>query len=90
MAMKIRSKLIMELHEQGLSGRKIIRTGRMSMDSVSEFFDIASDRGITWVGVKDMPDDDAYRCSTQASTCVRACSRGLTVATCTPRWLRPA
>ena len=48
MARKIRAKLIMELREQGLSRRKIAKTRHMSMESVCDVFDIASDRGISW------------------------------------------
>ena len=46
MARKIRAKLIMELREQGLSRRTIAKTRHMSMESVCEVFDIASERGI--------------------------------------------
>lgn len=61
MARKIRAKLIMELREQGLSRRMIAKTRRMSMESVCDVFDIATDRDIGWDEVKDMPDDDVYR-----------------------------
>ena len=61
MARKIRAKLIMELREQGLSRRKIAKTRRMSMESVCDVFDIASEHGISWADVKDMSEDDAYR-----------------------------
>ncbi len=33
----------------------------MSMQSVCEVFDIASERGIGWDDVKDLSDDEAYR-----------------------------
>lgn len=61
MARKIRVKLVMELREQGLSRRKIAKTRHMSMESVCDVFDIASERGISWADVRDMPEDDAYR-----------------------------
>ena len=61
MARKIRTKLIMELREQGMSRRSIAQTRRMSMESVCEVFDIAAERGIAWEDVRDVPDDDVYR-----------------------------
>ena len=48
MARKIRAKLIMELREQSVSRRSIASSRHMSMDSVSEVFDIAAERSITW------------------------------------------
>ena len=61
MARKIKAKLIMELREQGLSRRMIAKTRRMSMESVCDVFDIATDRDIGWDEVKDMSDDDVCR-----------------------------
>ena len=61
MARKIRAKLIMELREQGMSRRSIAQTRHMSMDSVCEVFGIAEERGIAWVDVEGMPDEDVYR-----------------------------
>lgn len=49
MARKIKAKLMMELREQGVSRRSIARMHRMSMESVYDVFDIADERGITWV-----------------------------------------
>lgn len=63
MARKIRAKPMMELREQGLSRRKIAKTRHMSMESVCDVSDIASERGISWADVRDMPEDDAYRLS---------------------------
>ena len=60
MARKIRAKLIMELREQSVSRRSIASSRHMSMDSVSEVFDIAAERSITWDQVKDMPEDEVY------------------------------
>ena len=57
---KIRAKLIMELREQSVSRRSIASSRHMSMDSVSEVFDIAAERSITWDQVKDMPEDEVY------------------------------
>lgn len=61
MARKIRAKLIMELREQGMSRRRIASTRHMSMESVCEVFDIASERGIGWDDVAGLTDDEAYR-----------------------------
>ena len=61
MARKIKAKLIMELREQGASRRAIASSRHMSMLSVCEVFDIASERGIGWDDVKDLSDDEAYR-----------------------------
>ena len=61
MARKIRTKLIMELREQGLSRRKIAKTRHMSMESVCEVFDIAAERSISWGAVEGMSDDEVYR-----------------------------
>lgn len=60
MARKIRAKLIMELRDQGMSRRSIVKTRHMSMGSVCEVFDIADDRGITWDQVKGMGDERVY------------------------------
>lgn len=61
MARRIRAKPMMGLREQGVSRRAIARTRHMSMESACDVSDIASERGISWADVRDMPEDDAYR-----------------------------
>ena len=61
MARKIKARLIMQLREQGESRRGIARIRHMSMSSVCEVFDIADERGISWVDVEPLSDEEAYR-----------------------------
>ncbi|WP_418243974.1 hypothetical protein [Ellagibacter isourolithinifaciens] len=51
----------MELRERGMSRRSIAKTRRMSMESVSEAFGIAEERGISWADVEPLTDEEAYR-----------------------------
>ena len=90
MARKIRAKLIMELREQSVSRRSIASSRHMSMDSVSEVFDIAAERSITWDQVKDMPEDESIACSASKGTGAIACSRSPIGTTFTRRWPKSA
>lgn len=60
MARMIKVKLIMELRDQGMARRSIAKTRHMSMGSVFQVFDIADDRGITWIQVKDLGEEQVY------------------------------
>lgn len=57
MARMIKVKLIMELRDQGMARRSIAKTRHMSMGSVFQVFDIADERGITWIQVKDLGEE---------------------------------
>lgn len=60
MARMIKVKLIMELRDQGMARRSIAKTRHMSMGSVFQVFDIADERGITWIQVKDLGEEQVY------------------------------
>ena len=61
MARKINVKLILELRDAGLSRSNIASTRHMSKHSVSEVFDIAEEKGISYSDVKDMDENSVYR-----------------------------
>ena len=75
MARKIRAKLIMELREQSVSRRSIASSRHMSMDSVSEVFDIAAERSITWDQSRTCRKTRSIACSASKGTGAIACSR---------------
>lgn len=50
----------MELRDQGMARRSIAKTRHMSMGSVFQVFDIADERGITWIQVKDLGEEQVY------------------------------
>lgn len=60
MARMIKVKLIMEFRDQGMARRSIAKTRHMSMGSVFQVFDIADERGITWIQVKGLGEEQVY------------------------------
>ena len=61
MARKINVKLILELHDAGMSRNAIASTRHISRHSVSEVIHLAEDNGISYKDVQDMEDNDVYR-----------------------------
>lgn len=61
MANRINVKLILELHSSGMSRNEIARSRHMSRSSVSSVVNIARDKNISYVDIKDMNDDVIYR-----------------------------
>ncbi len=61
MARKIKVKLILELHEQGVSMNEISSTRKISKHSVCATVEKAKQKGLSYKNVKDMTDDAAYR-----------------------------
>ncbi len=61
MARKIKVKLILELHAQGMSMNEISRSRHISKHSVSATVGMAAKKGLSYTAVKDMTDDAAYR-----------------------------
>lgn len=61
MANRINVKLILELHSSGMSRNEIARLRHMSRSSVSSVVNIARDKNISYVDIKDMNDDVIYR-----------------------------
>ena len=61
MARKIKVKLILELHEQGISMNEISMTRNISKHSVCATVEKAKQKGLSYKDVKDMTDDAAYR-----------------------------
>lgn len=61
MANKINVKLILELHDAGMSRNGIASTRHMSGHSVSDVIHIAKDKGISYKDVQDLEEDEVYR-----------------------------
>ena len=59
MAKKIQVKQILELRAAGLSQNNIAKSRHMSKSSVSDVFQIAQERSISYEGVKTMRPDGA-------------------------------
>ena len=60
MARKIKVKLILELHEQGISMNEISNTRKISKHSVCATVEKAKQNGLSYKDVKDMTDDAGY------------------------------
>lgn len=60
MARKIRARLVLQLSEAGLSGRRIAATQGVSRNSVSEVLAAAREAGIGWREAEAMTDAEAY------------------------------
>ena len=60
MARKINVKLILELREAGMSRSAIASTRKISRNSVSDVFNIADEKRITFSDVSGMSDEEAY------------------------------
>ena len=60
MAKKIQVKQILELRAAGLSQNNIAKSRHMSKSSVSDVFQIAQERNISYEGVKAMRPDEVY------------------------------
>ena len=61
MARKINVKLILELRDAGMSRSSIASTRKISRNSVSDVFNIADEKRITFDDVRNMSDEEAYR-----------------------------
>ena len=61
MARKINVKLILELRDAGMSRSSIASTRKFSRNSVSDVFNIADEKRITFDDVRNMSDEEAYR-----------------------------
>ena len=61
MARKINVKLIMQLRDAGLSRSTIASTRHISRHSVSDVFNIADERGISYADVRDLEETEVYR-----------------------------
>lgn len=61
MAKKINVRLILQLHDSGMSQNDIVRTRHMSKTSVSAVVSIAKEKGITFPSVMGMSDADLYK-----------------------------
>lgn len=60
MAKKIQIKLIMELRSTGMSQRSIAQTRHMSRTSVSNVFEIATARGLTYADISSKSSSELY------------------------------
>ncbi|GAA2013817.1 IS21 family transposase [Brevibacterium samyangense] len=60
MVRKIRAKLVLKLRAEGLSGRTIAASHRMSRKSVSAVLDAALEQGITYADIADESEDVVY------------------------------
>lgn len=61
MARKINVKLILELRDAGMSRSAIASTRKISRNSVSDVFNIADEKRITFSDVSGMSNEEAYR-----------------------------
>lgn len=61
MTRKIKVKLILELHEQGMSLNEISRTRHLSKHSACQTVEIAKQKGLSFKDVAELTDDAAYR-----------------------------
>lgn len=60
MANKIDVKLILQLHQEGMSQNAISRSRHISKHSIGEVIKLAQNRGIIYEAIKDKPDDEVY------------------------------
>ncbi|MDD5936361.1 MAG: hypothetical protein PUC65_12520 [Clostridiales bacterium] len=61
MANKINVKLILELRDAHMSRNGIASTRHMSRTSVSDFFHIADEKGITYQDIRFLDENEVYR-----------------------------
>ncbi len=61
MTRKIKVKLILELHEQGMSLNEISRTRHLSKHSACQTVNAAKKKGLSFKDVAELTDDAAYR-----------------------------
>ena len=61
MTRKIKVKLILELHEQGMSLNEISRTRHLSTHSACQTVEAAKKKGFSFKDVAELTDDAAYR-----------------------------
>ena len=61
MARKIDVKLIMQLRDAGLSRSSIASTRHISRHSVSDVFNIADEKGLSYKDVQDLEETELYR-----------------------------
>ena len=61
MAKKIQVRLIMQLRAAGMSQTAIARERHMSKSSVSDVFQIAEERNISYADTEDKTPDEVYR-----------------------------
>lgn len=61
MAYRINVKLIVQLHDAGISRNVIASSRHMSRSSVTEVIHTAEEKGISYDQIKDKPDDEVYR-----------------------------
>ena len=61
MARKINVKHILELRDAGMSRSSTVSTRKFSRNSVSDVFNIANEKHITFDNVRCMSDEAAYR-----------------------------
>ena len=66
MARRIRARLVLQLSEAGLSGRRIAATQGVSRNSVSEVLAAAREAGIGWREAEAMTDAEVYGVFSQA------------------------
>ena len=67
MARKINVKLILDLRDAGMSRSSIASTRKFSRNSVSDVFNIADEKHITFNDVRDMSDEESYRSSARTN-----------------------
>ena len=61
MAKKIQARLIMQLRAAGMSQTAIARERHMSKSSVSDVFQIAEERNISYADLEEKTPDQVYR-----------------------------
>ena len=60
MAYRINVKLIMQLHDAGISRNVIASSRHMSRSSVTEVIHIAEEKGISYEKIRDKPEEEVY------------------------------
>lgn len=60
MVRKIKAKLVLQLRAEGLSGRAIAASQRISRNSVAAVLEAADAAGVGWDDIKDRPEAEVY------------------------------
>jgi hypothetical protein len=73
MVREIKAKLVLQLRNQGLSGRAISSAQGMSRHSIQAVLDAADRAGLGWDDVVEMPEGEVYSALFPAAGYARAC-----------------
>lgn len=78
MVRKIKAKLVLQLRNQGLSGRSIASAQGIARNSIQAVLDAADRLGVVWDDVAELSEAEVYAAVFPAAAFMRASSRSRT------------